>query len=72
MPSAGARRRNVRGVFRVPEPDLVAERNILLVDDVVTTGATVDACAKALKQAGAAKVQILALARVVKGAEGFV
>ncbi len=72
MPSAGARRRNVRGVFTVPKPDLVAGRDILLMDDVVTTGATVDACAKALKQAGAAKVQILALARVVKGAEGFV
>jgi predicted amidophosphoribosyltransferase len=43
-----------------------------VVDDVLTTGATADACARALKRAGAAKVQILALARVVKGAKASV
>ena len=72
MASAGARRRNVRGAFRVPDPTRVAGRNVLLVDDVFTTGATVDACAKALKRAGAAKVQVLALARVVKAAEALI
>jgi ComF family protein len=69
MPSARARRRNVLGVFKVPEPGLVRGRSILLVDDALTTGATADACARALKRAGAAKVHILALARVVKGSE---
>ncbi len=69
MPSARARRRNVLGAFRVVEPGRVAGRSILLVDDVVTTGATVEAAARALKRAGAAKVQILALARVVRAAE---
>lgn len=69
MASAGARRRNVLGAFKVPEPGRVAGRNILLVDDVVTTGATAEAAARALKRAGAQKVRILALARVVRAAE---
>jgi ComF family protein len=69
MASAKARRRNVLGAFKVPQRGRVAGRNILLVDDVVTTGATADAAARALKQAGAAKVRILALARVVRAAE---
>ena len=72
MASARARRRNVLNAFKVTDPLSVQGRNILLVDDVLTTGATADACARALKRAGAAKVQILALARVVKGAEAFV
>jgi ComF family protein len=69
MASARARRRNVLGAFQVREPALVEGRNVLLIDDVLTTGATAEACARALKRAGAAKVQILALARVVKGGE---
>jgi ComF family protein len=72
MPSAKARRKNVLNAFRVP-PDRAARmrgRNIILVDDVFTTGATLNACARALKRAGAARVDALTLARVVKPASG--
>jgi ComF family protein len=66
MASAKARRRNVLGAFQVPDPAKVKGKRVLLLDDVLTTGATVQACARALKRAGAAQVHVLVLARVVK------
>lgn len=60
------RQENVAGAFAVParEQAKIAGRNIVLVDDVITTGATVGACAKVLKRAGARNVDVLALAIV--------
>jgi predicted amidophosphoribosyltransferase len=66
MASAKARRRNVLGAFQVPDPAKVKGKRVLLLDDVMTTGATVQACARALKRAGAERVHVLVLARVVK------
>jgi ComF family protein len=69
MSSARARRRNVLGAFRVPDPAKVKGKRVLLLDDVLTTGATAEACARALKRAGAQQVHVLVLARVVKAAD---
>jgi ComF family protein len=59
---------NVAGAFAVNRPDELAGRPVVLIDDVITAGATAHACALALSAAGAGPVNALAFARVVQGA----
>jgi ComF family protein len=68
MSSAKARARNVRGAFKVPPKcnGRLEGRTVLLIDDVLTTGATIEACARALKRSGAEKVLVLTIARVAR------
>lgn len=54
---------NLRGAFRVRHPARVFRRHILLVDDIFTTGSTVDECARVLRKAGAASVRAITVAR---------
>lgn len=58
-----ARKQNIKKVFAVKNPKMVSGKNILLIDDVITTGATVDEAARVLRKAGAESVSVLALAR---------
>jgi predicted amidophosphoribosyltransferase len=66
--SARARRRNVAGAFalRPSRAGHIEGKRVLLIDDVLTTGATLSACTRALKRAGARHVDVLVLARVVR------
>jgi ComF family protein len=59
------RRHNLRQAFAVKRPRRVANRRVLLVDDVMTTGATADECARTLLAVGARRVDVLTLARAV-------
>jgi len=61
--SSAQRKENLKKSFQIKKPKLIAGKNILLVDDVITSGATANEASKILKQAGAKKVCILALAR---------
>lgn len=59
-----ARRRNVARAFAVTRPEAFKNKRVLLIDDVLTTGATANACAETLLKAGAVNVDVLVLARV--------
>jgi len=61
--SAGARARNVRGAFAAAQPQWIRGRCLLLIDDVMTTGATVAEAAGALRDAGATRVLVATVAR---------
>ena len=50
--------------------NILQKANVLLIDDVLTSGATANACARALLSAGAARVDVLTIARAVKGKNG--
>jgi ComF family protein len=67
--SGDERRRNVRNAFAVAQPPRVEGKALLLIDDVFTTGATLGEAARALKACGATRVDVLALARVVRGVD---
>lgn len=62
QPSFAGRRANVLGAYRVIDPAMVAGKRILLLDDIITSGATVSECAKALLTAGAQEVICAAVA----------
>lgn len=57
-----ARLRNVRGVYRAVDPDRIRGKRILLIDDIITTGATISEAARVLKEAGAKKVYVACVA----------
>jgi ComF family protein len=66
--SALQRRKAVAGAFKVRDKSAVAGKTVILVDDVLTTGSTAEACARTLKRAGAARVELISWARVVRPA----
>jgi ComF family protein len=59
------RLKNLRGSFQVYQPELIAKKNLLLIDDVLTTGTTVNECARTLRKAGSGHVYVATLARMV-------
>jgi ComF family protein len=64
--SGAERRLNVKGAFSIKKPGLIAGKTILLIDDVMTTGSTMNECAKELKNAGAAVVVAVTIARTAR------
>ena len=60
------RRKAVAGAFRVRDKEAIAGKTVILIDDILTTGSTAEACARTLKRAGAARVELITWARVVR------
>ena len=67
--SLAQRRRAVAGAFKVSDRSRVDGRTVILVDDVLTTGSTANACARELRRAGAARIEMISWARVVRPAQ---
>jgi ComF family protein len=65
------RRENLRGAFAVTDPQRLAKRDVLLVDDVFTSGATASECARVLRRAGANRVWVATVVRTLKVSEIF-
>lgn len=65
------RRENLRGAFAITVPALVRNKQVLLVDDVLTTGATVAECTRVLRRAGAQRVWVATVARAVRVTDTF-
>jgi len=65
------RRENLRGAFAVARAEQVTGREVLLVDDVYTTGATASECARVLRRAGASRVWVATVARTLKLASKY-
>ena len=66
--SRAQRAENVQGAFRIADSAAVRGRNVVLIDDVLTSGATANAASRALLRGGAKRVDALVFARVVTGA----
>ena len=68
--SAKERKSNLSGTFKVEDSSSLKGKNVLIADDVMTTGATVEVLSHLIVKAGAAKVNVLTVASVAKGEEG--
>jgi len=63
------RRKAVAGAFQATSPNRVKGKTIILIDDVLTSGSTAEACARALRRAGASRIELICWARVVRPAQ---
>ncbi|HTK59373.1 MAG TPA: phosphoribosyltransferase family protein [Sphingomicrobium sp.] len=63
------RRKAVAGAFEVVRPQALKDKTVVLVDDVLTSGSTAEACARELRRAGATRIELICWARVVRPAQ---